>query len=76
MRFRSRLTVRYYNNTRSNAFKSMGSLLCTKIIFLGTFFFTNTMLLHICISDGDSQVFHGDMIIVIRVFCHIYFATV
>ena len=30
--------------------------------------FTNAMRLHFCISDGDSQVFHGDMIIVIRVF--------
>ena len=39
------------------------------------FVFTNTMRLHFCISDGDRQVFHGDMIIVIRVF-HIYFITV
>ena len=35
---RSRLTVRQYNNAQSNAFKSMGSHLCTKIIFLGAFF--------------------------------------
>ena len=26
------------------------------------------MRLHFCISDGDRHVFHGDMIIVIRVF--------
>ena len=31
-------------------------------------FVTNTMRLHFCISDGDRQVVHGDMIIVIRVF--------
>ena len=31
------------------------------------FFFTNTMRLYFCISDGDRKVFHGDMIIVIRV---------
>ena len=37
MDMRSRLTVRLYNNTLSNAFKSMGSHLCTKIIFLGIF---------------------------------------
>ena len=30
--------------------------------------FTNTMRIHFCISEGDRQVFHGDMIIVIRVF--------
>ena len=29
---------------------------------------TNTMRLHSCISDGDKQGFHGDMIIVKRVF--------
>ena len=34
----SRLTVRQYNNTLSNAFKSMGSHLRTNIFFLGTFF--------------------------------------
>ena len=73
---RSRLTVRLYNNTLSNAFKSMGSHLCTKIIFLWIFFFfTNTMRLLFCISGGDRHVFHGDMIIIIRVF-HIYFTTV
>ena len=36
--------------------------------FMDTFFFTKTMRLHFFISDGDRQVFHGDMIIVIRVF--------
>ena len=30
---RSRLTIRYYNNTLSNAFKSIGSHLYTKILF-------------------------------------------
>ena len=34
---RSRLTVRFYNNTLSNAFKSMGSHLYTKLVFLWTF---------------------------------------
>ena len=73
---RSRLTVRQYNNTLSNTFKSIGSHLFTNIFFLGTlFFFTNAMRLHYCISDGDSQVFHGDMIIVVRVF-FLYFTTV
>ena len=38
-------------------------------------FFTNTMMLHFFISDGDRHVFHGDMIIVIRVFHH-YFTSV
>ena len=32
------------------------------------FVFTSTMRLHFCISEGDRQVFHGDMIIVIRFF--------
>ena len=32
------------------------------------FVFTDTMRLHFCISEGDRQGFHGDMIIVIRVF--------
>ena len=35
---RSRLTVRSYNNTQSNAFENMSSHLFTKIIILGTFF--------------------------------------
>ena len=34
---RSRLTVRKYNNTLSNAFKSMGSHFSIKIFFLGAF---------------------------------------
>ena len=34
---RSRLTFQQYNNTLSNAFKSMDSHFCTKIIDLGTF---------------------------------------
>ena len=38
------------------------------------FFFINTVRLHVCISGGDRQVFHGVMIIIIRVF-HIYFTT-
>ena len=33
------------------------------------------MGLHFYISDGDRQVFHGDMLLVIRVF-HLYFTTV
>ena len=69
---RSRLTVRWYNNTLSNAFKSMGSHNILRDIF---FFITNTMRLHFCISDRDRQVFHGDIIIVIRVFSY-YFTTV
>ena len=68
---RCRLTVRLYNNTLSNAFKSMESHFLLRDIF----FFINTVRLHICISGGDRQGFHGDMIIIIRVF-HIYFATV
>ena len=32
------------------------------------FVFTSTMRLHFCISDGDRQVSHGDIIIVIRIF--------
>ena len=32
------------------------------------FVYTNTMRLYFCISEGDRQVFHVDMIIVIRVF--------
>ena len=32
------------------------------------FFFTNTMRLHFCISDGDKRGFHGDIIIVKQVF--------
>ena len=41
------------------------------------FVFTNTVRLYFCISDEDRQVFHGDTIIVIRVFFfHIYSTTV
>ena len=66
---RSRFTIRYYNNTLSNAFKSMSSHLCTKILFFrDSFVCTSTMRLHFCISDGERQVFHGDMIIVIPFF--------
>ena len=32
------------------------------------FVFTNTMPLYFCISDGDRQFFHGDTILVKRVF--------
>ena len=47
---------------------SMGSHLCTKILFLRTFF----SLQILCgISDGDRQLFHGDMMIVIRLFIFI-----
>ena len=37
------------------------------------FVFTNTMRLYFCISDGDRQVFHGDTIIVIRVFSYLFY---
>ena len=37
------------------------------------FVFTNTMRLHFCISDGDRQGFHGDTIIVIRVFSYLFY---
>ena len=73
---RSCLTVRLYNNTLSNAFKSKDNHLCIKVIFLGTFFlFTNTVRLHFCISGEDKQVFHSDMVIVKRVF-RLYVTTV
>ena len=36
-------------------------------------YFTNTMRLHFCISDGERQVFHGEMIIVIRVFSSLFY---
>ena len=73
---RSCLTVRLYNNTLSNAFKSMDNHLCIKVIFLGTFFLcTNTVRLHFCISGEDNQVFHSDMVIGKRVF-HLYVTTV
>ena len=38
-------------------------------------FVTTTMRLQFCISDGDKQVVHGDMVIVIPGF-HLYFTTV
>ena len=38
-------------------------------------FFINTVRLLFCIPGGDRQVFHGDMIIIIRDF-QIYFTTV
>ena len=37
------------------------------------FFFTNTVRLHFCNSDRDKQVFHGDMIIVKRVFSSLFY---
>ena len=37
-------------------------------LLMDMFVFTNTMLLYFCMSDGERQVFHGDMIIVIQVF--------
>ena len=69
MGMRSRLTVGQYNNTLSNAFKSMGSHLCTKIIFLGSFLSLQILCGYIPASQtGTDRFFHGDMIIVIRVF--------
>ena len=38
------------------------------ILLRDMFVFTNTMRLYFCMSDGERQVFHGDMIIVIQVF--------
>ena len=55
-------------NTLSNAFKSMDSHFCTKIIFLGTFCLYKYYAVTFLYSDGDRQVFHGDMLIDIRVF--------
>ena len=37
------------------------------------FVFTNTMRLHFCISGGDRQSFHSDMIIVKRVFPYLFY---
>ena len=37
------------------------------------FVFTSTMRFNFCISDGDRQVFHGDLIIVIRVFLYLFY---
>ena len=54
---RSRLTVRLYNNTLSNAFKSMGSRLCTKIIFLGTFLSLQVLCGYISASHTGTDRF-------------------
>ena len=54
---RSRLTVRIYNNTLSNAFKSMGSHLCTKIVFLGTFFSLQILCGYIFASQAGTNMF-------------------
>ena len=62
---RSCLTVQLYNNTLSNAFNSMGSHLCTTIIFLGTFFLYKYYAVTFLHLNGDRHVFHGIMIIVI-----------
>ena len=59
---RSRLTVRLYSNTLSNAFKSMGSHLCTKLIFLGTFLSLQVLCGYISASHTGTD---SDMIIVI-----------
>ena len=37
------------------------------------FSFTIIMWLHFCISDGDRQVFHDDMIIVIQCFSSLFY---
>ena len=42
-------------------------------LLMDMFVFTNTMLLYFCMSDGERQVFHGDMIIVIQVFSHLFY---
>ena len=66
---RSRLTVRYHHNTLSNAFKYWQSFVHQNNLLI----ITNTMRLYFCISDGERQVFHGDMIIVIRVFAYSFY---
>ena len=65
----SRLTVRSYNNT----LKYGQSFLRQNNLLRDMFVFTSTMLLNFCISDGDRQVFHGDMIIVIQVFSYLFY---
>ena len=46
------------------------------VLLKGNFiFFTTTMRLHFCISDGNRQVVHDDNVIVIPGF-HLYFTTV
>ena len=37
------------------------------------FVLTSTMRLHFCISEGDRQVSHGDIIIVMRVFLYLFY---
>ena len=54
---RSRLTVRLYNNTLSNAFKSMGSHLCTKIIFLWIFFSLQILCGYFFASQAGKDMF-------------------
>ena len=54
---RSRLTVRYYKNTLSNAFKSMGSHLCTEIVFLGTFLSLQLLCGYISASQTGTDRF-------------------
>ena len=34
---------------------------------------TNSMWLHFCISDGDKQVFHGDMVILNEFFSSLFY---
>ena len=54
---RSRLTVRKYNNTQSNAFKTMGSNLSTKAFFLGTFFSLQILCGYISASQTGTDRF-------------------
>ena len=54
---RSRLTVRLYNNTLSNAFKSMVSHLCTKLVFLGTFLSLQILCGYIFASQAGTDMF-------------------
>ena len=54
---RSRLTVRVYNNTLSNAFKSMVSHLCTKLVFLGTFLSLQILCVYIFASQAGTDMF-------------------
>ena len=73
---RSRLTIRENNYTLSNAFKSMDSHMCTKIVFIGTFFSLKVLCDYVIASQTGTERFcHGDITIVIRVF-HLYFTTV
>ena len=54
---RSRLTVRLHNNTLSNAFKSIGSHLCTKLVFLGTFLSLQILYNYIFASQAGTDMF-------------------